>query len=412
MKKFSVNIILICLLFFCFEDALAYTVSKNSISGVPYYTTAEDFTANLSGILDGDVVVKSVSGEFYTRVYKKNCVDESCLLKNGEDIYSINLNAPLCLSQLANGKGFNVTDIKNYNTNMAVRFTMETGGSFSAQSVTIKSAGKDALVFATETDGLISLKDVSGNKIKFARYSVNSKINAEIFLKRSGLIFSAEKVYINGKEFEWESPLTFNIGTSMSIVYRSVNTSEKLKNISALSVEGYRPMFGLSGLEASGEGSGVYYNYGTENINSVYSENGSEKDFKAEFGSKIFINGDTLIVKDLFNQRANETFQILSEKPTLGKIRLFKNGKEIYGLESGNITVKRDIADGNLMFISQYDKNGRLKAISADKEALHSCEADDIMKVFVFKNEETLSPVTLAAEITADGIFFNDGYEK
>ena len=34
------------------------------------------------------------------------------------------------------------------------------------------------------------------------------------------------------------------------------------------------------------------------------------------------------------------------------------------------------------------------------------------MKVFVFKNLETISPVTIAAEITADGIFFNDGYEK
>ena len=67
------------MLFSCTSYAASYTVSEKSISGVPYYTTAEDFTANLSGILDGDVVVKRVSGEFYTRVYKKNCVDERCL---------------------------------------------------------------------------------------------------------------------------------------------------------------------------------------------------------------------------------------------------------------------------------------------------------------------------------------------
>ena len=246
------------------SHAASYTVSDDSISGVPYYTTAEDFAANLSGTLDGEVVVESADGETYTVVDKKGYVNEQCLFESGGKHYTVSLNTlPLPVEQLANGKGYSISVLKNYDSNIAVGFTMNVGESFSEQSAILRTAGKDSLVFRTEADGLISLTDVSGNKVKFARYAKGGKICAELYLERNGTVFSVSKVYVNGREYTFENSLSFNMGTNASVIYRTQNTSETLKSIFALSVDGYRPVYNPSMLEAVAGESGVYKSYGT-----------------------------------------------------------------------------------------------------------------------------------------------------
>lgn len=411
MKKILINIIAVCFLFSSVYAGAEYNISETAISNVPLYTTVEEFSARLSSFGSGEVVVRSNDSAYDTAVWKKTFVDEKCFFKSDGKYYAIETIDSLYTEELSAGRGFNITELKNTGENIALSFFIRPGKSFYLQTVSFQTGGGKRISFETGHDGFASVTDSEGNKTRICRIGNEKPQLVELVCKNDSQTLSLMYMFINGEKIELENSVQITLGTNLSVVYTSENRSYKLTELTAMAVGGYQTQYNAPEPILIGEDSTLYDNYGINNIDAVYLNNNSVDSMDTVFGGEMQIEGQKLIVNNIFSGDSYEC-EILEKKPQLSKVQLFKNDNEIFAIESGTLTVKREIPSGNTIFIALYTNGGVLKKVSMEKQAVLNCDEDDIIKVFVLDSKNTLNPVTLMAEITGEGIFHNDGYEK
>ena len=79
----------------------------------------------------------------------------------------------------------------------------------------------------------------------------------------------------------------------------------------------------------------TYENSGVNNIDAVYLGQNSTDSLDAVFGSEITVENNKLTVNNILTKDTYEC-TLLEKLPELSKVRLFKNGAQLFALESGN----------------------------------------------------------------------------
>lgn len=413
MKKILINILVICFIFSSVSAGAAYTVSGTTVSGVPLFTTAEELCQNAGSIPNGQVVVKSADSAYDTLIYKKSFVDESCFIKSGKTYYSIRTIAPFLRKDIGTGTTYNITDMMNTGNNIAVSFSLTPDENFSKQTVFFRITGIKNVFFEIGNDSFASVIDGKEEKVRLERVGTDRTLLTELFWKRSGDTLLLEYLYINGEKITpADAPqLPAGTGNRLLVGYESEDSALKLSELNVMCVTGYETQFKNPGLSLTDSDGNIYRNYGVNNIDAVYLGQNSTDSLDAVFGSEITVENNKLTVNNILTKDTYEC-TLLEKLPELSKVRLFKNGAQLFALESGNIRVERDIPTHNVIFMACYDSNNLLKQVSSEKSVTFRCNSGDTVKVFILDAYNTIVPVTVAAQINKDGIFQNDGYEK
>jgi len=410
MKKAILIIFSMCLLFPVMSVNAAplssvYTISGDCVYDVPLYTTANEFLQNIESDEELSVVVKSVSNDSYSNIGRNSFVTEQCLLKSGENLYSIDTITPFAKKLLQSGESKNISSEFTYNSPyIMLSFSMQGTDSFSQTELALIN-GKSTELFSFEkgADGFCAIK--SGNKKQhLLRYSAGESILAEIFLSKTREKIAIERIYINGEECN----AAFSFDTRWE-GYALLCKSGAVNNLCISNSGSITSLYKGNYLNTIGEDVKVFENFGTDNIDSVFLTDTAEN-ADTPFGTEIVQGSDSLLVNDLFSQTQPREYNLLSQIPTLGKIRLFKDSQEIFALTDGAITLKRTVPEDYVTVTALYSEEGKIKNVSFEKTAVFECKKSDSIKVFVLSSKESIVPVTVAAHITKDGIFNNDGF--
>lgn len=391
----------------------AYEISGSTITGVPHYTTASDFVASLTTLQDAQVVVKSADGNVYTNVAPSGYVNEQCLVKSGSTYYSVDLIDAISLGTLKSGRGFDISSIKNCNTNMAVSFSMTAPEAFVAQTVTFKTGGKEVLVFEARNDGFVTVADVNGAKTYLERYSASEMLNAELVFERtSETSCTLKSVYLNGVAVSNVPAIECALSTYVSMIYKCTDTTKYLKNLCAMSVSDYTPTYKSTQLSFVDTKSRYFPNYGENNTDTVYHPDSSTDGVDLMFGSVITQVTGGFKVTNIMDKTISKSYALISALPNISKVRFFKDGVQIYTLVSGTITARRDVPSDNIMLAACYNSAGAMTDVDMGTSVQITCTSEDTVRVFVFNSINTITPLVSEVKFTKDGIFQNDGYEK
>jgi len=214
-----------------------------------------------------------------------------------------------------------------------------------------------------------------------------------------------DTVFTNGERFTLSDE---NITVKASKLTLYCNVDSGLLQVGAVGASECRADFKESSVLATNESAYLFDNYGIKNSDSVYYENISALD--TQFGNFLTESDNFLKTENFFSGKT-KNYQKLDELPKLSKVRIFDGDKEIFALKTGELSISREIPADLVIFIARFDKNNLLKEISHEKTAIMDINEEDSVKVFVIDSKSNIKPVYVAAEITSDGIFFNDGYE-
>lgn len=412
MKRTIFIITLICLLFCVMSVGAApsssvYTIGGDCVSDVPLYTTASDFLRNMKADEELSVVVKSVSNDSCSTVGKNSLVTEQCMLKCGESFYVIDTINPLESEVLESGESIDISSAFGWRSPyILISFSICGEEGFNPCELSLKNGDIPMISFEKGADGFSAIKGES-QKVRLLRYSSGERLFVELFLGKNDNKITVERLFINGEEANVN--LSTNTGTG---AYSLVQSGEcgVIDSICVSAAGGIVSRYNRNCIISEEETARIFENYGINNTDSVFLRDSAET-VDTPFGTEIVLSGEAFTVKNLFSETEMKSYKLLSEIPSVGKVRLFDDAGELFALKGGAVTIRRTIPEGLVAVVALYSKEGKIKNISFKNGAEFECDENDCIKVMLLSSKESIAPVTIAAYITKNGIFHNDGYE-